>query len=66
LVTETGSNCSCTFTGSAVRATSFVARFGGGAMPALIHPVGVPSRRVAVAVRFAPGRFQAGCSRRAS
>jgi hypothetical protein len=66
LVTETGLNVSCTVMGSAVRATSFVARLGGGAIPAAIQPVVVPSRRLAVALRSAPGVFQPGCSRRAS
>ncbi len=52
-----------TFTGSAVRAASFVVRFGAGAMPALRQSTALPSRRLAVALRSAPA--SAG-SRRAS
>jgi hypothetical protein len=65
-VTDIGVNLSTTFTGSAVRATSFVARFGAGAIPASVQPVAVPSRRVAVADRSAHGASRPGCSRRAS
>ena len=47
LVSFTGVNVRWTFTGSAVRAASFVVRFGTGAMPALRQETSVPSRRFA-------------------
>ena len=46
-VSFTGVNVSWTFTGSALRAASFVVRFGGGAIPALRQPMSEPSRRFA-------------------
>ena len=66
LVRLTGVNVRWTFTGSAVRAASFVVRFGTGAIPALRQPTAVPSRRVAESERSAPGSVQPACSRRAS
>ena len=55
-VSFTGVNVRWTFTGSAVRAASFVVRFGGGAIPALRQPTSVPSRRFADVGQVAPGR----------
>ena len=52
-VSFTGVNVRWTFTGSALRAASFVVRFGGGAMPALRQPTSVPSRRFAESERSA-------------
>src|SRR5262245_43710563 len=65
-VTRTGVTTSTIFSGCATRQTSSVVKFGGGAIPAAIHPTGEPSRRVAVSLVSAPGLVQPACSRRAS
>ena len=65
-VTLFGTNSSTIRTGGASRATSLVARLGGGAIPASIQPTSEPSRRFAVAERSEPASSQPTGSRRAS